>query len=32
MYGEEVATAIRKALNQPEDVVTLLKSIVTKVE
>jgi putative tricarboxylic transport membrane protein len=32
MYGEEAATAIRKALNQPEDVVTLLKSIVTKVE
>jgi tripartite-type tricarboxylate transporter receptor subunit TctC len=32
MYGEEVAIAIRKALNQPDDVVALLKSLVTKIE
>lgn len=32
MYGEDVATAIRKALNQPPDVVALLKSLVSKVE
>ncbi len=32
MYGEEVGTAIRKALNQPDDVVTLLKSLVTKID
>jgi tripartite-type tricarboxylate transporter receptor subunit TctC len=32
MYGEDVAVAIRKALNQPPDVVALLKSLVTKIE
>jgi tripartite-type tricarboxylate transporter receptor subunit TctC len=32
MYGEDVAVAIRKALNQPDDVVTLLKSLVTKID
>ena len=32
MYGEEVGAAIRKALNQPDDVVTLLKSLVTKID
>ena len=32
MYGEDVANAIRRALNQPDDVVTLLKSLVTKID
>jgi len=32
MYGEDVADAIRRALNQPDDVVTLLKSLVTKID
>jgi tripartite-type tricarboxylate transporter receptor subunit TctC len=32
MYGEEVGTAIRKALNQPDDIVTLLKSLVSTIE
>jgi tripartite-type tricarboxylate transporter receptor subunit TctC len=32
MYGEEVGDAIRRALNQPDDVVALLKSLVTKID
>ena len=32
MYGEEVANAIQRAMNQPDDVVALLKSLVTKIE
>ena len=32
MSGQDVAIAVQKALNQPEDVVTTLKSLVTKVE
>jgi tripartite-type tricarboxylate transporter receptor subunit TctC len=32
MSGEEVATAIKKALNQPPDVVATLKSLVTKTD
>src|SRR4051812_20067299 len=32
MYGEEVGNAIQRALNQPDDVVTLLKSLVTKID
>lgn len=32
MYGAEVGVAIQKALNQPDDVVTLLKSLVTKID
>ena len=32
MSGEEVANAIQKALNQPEDVVATLKSLVTKID
>jgi tripartite-type tricarboxylate transporter receptor subunit TctC len=32
MYGAEVAVAIQKAMAQPEDVVTLLKSLVTKID
>jgi tripartite-type tricarboxylate transporter receptor subunit TctC len=32
MYGEDVGNAIRRALNQPDDVVTLLKSLVTKID
>jgi tripartite-type tricarboxylate transporter receptor subunit TctC len=32
MYGQEVTVAIQRALAQPEDVVTLLKSLVTKID
>jgi tripartite-type tricarboxylate transporter receptor subunit TctC len=32
MYGEDVGNAIRRALNQPDDVVSLLKSLVTKID
>lgn len=32
MYGEDVANAIQRAMNQPDDVVALLKSLVTKIE
>jgi tripartite-type tricarboxylate transporter receptor subunit TctC len=32
MYGEQVAEAIKRALNQPDDVVALLKSVVTKID
>jgi tripartite-type tricarboxylate transporter receptor subunit TctC len=32
MYGDDVGNAIRRALNQPDDVVVLLKSLVTKID
>lgn len=32
MSGEDVTAAIQKALSQPDDVVTLLKSLVTKID
>ena len=32
MYGDDVAVAIRRALNQPDDVVSLSKSLVTKID
>lgn len=32
MYGDDVGNAIRRALNQPDDVVALLKSLVTKID
>jgi len=32
MYGEEVTAAIQRAMSQPEDVVALLKSLVSKIE
>lgn len=32
MYGEEVTVAIQRAMNQPDDVVELLKSLVTKID
>jgi tripartite-type tricarboxylate transporter receptor subunit TctC len=32
MSGEEVAVGIQRAINQPEDVVKLLKGLVTTIE
>jgi tripartite-type tricarboxylate transporter receptor subunit TctC len=32
MYGEEVTIAIQRAMSQPDDVVTLLKSLVSKID